>query len=391
MSNYKVVTTGSLIKKDLKDAYYLPSWPSSHLPGYRFYNDKKYRVFDCPPPSKAFTHFLFPFRNVPTAGDEVPILLDHQPPWYLKRHWKKWLPAFPTADIKTIDEGLEDDVVPIVTAGAMQAIPDDKHSVDPDVLYRLQLKSCIPEIGLPCPKHFANENAVSFPCIVKVDQSWSGRGNQLAKNKNELSGILKEIREEYGWKDTIVYQEIVEGIREVPSFQFHLHKNGEVYWIGTTCGGFKGFSWCSAVVDWDKQEYYKNLVYDQFTVPIKNYLHKQGFFGLVTFETLITDHGIYLVDVNPRVGGDTPHLLLAPYMAQLGFKHSTLNLGNTINMSAKTLVENANDINNTNEGRIIILSAADVEEGKSQFEISIFAKSPENAVMLHDKLTNTCR
>ncbi|XP_031562949.1 uncharacterized protein LOC116298577 [Actinia tenebrosa] len=217
MSNIKVVTTGSLIKKDLKDAYYLPYWPSSHLPGYKFNNDKKYRVFDCPPPSEAFMHFIFPFRNVPTAGDEVPILLDQQPPSFLRHHWKKWLPDFPTADIKTIDEGLQDHV-PIVTTGSMQVIPDNKHSVDPDVLYRVQLKSSIPEVGVTCPKHFMNVNAVSFPCLVKVDMSWSGRGNQLAKYSICISNpIDAELPKFFSYPPSIKVPELFIAVENIAS------------------------------------------------------------------------------------------------------------------------------------------------------------------------------
>jgi predicted ATP-grasp superfamily ATP-dependent carboligase len=232
----------------------------------------------------------------------------------LSNHWKEWLPDFPVADLKTVDEGLQDEV-PIVTTAAMEQIPKKKHSVDPDVLYNVQLKSSILELGVSCPKHMT-ENELTFPCIAKVDMSWSGRGNRLLKNKDEMSAVLKDIREECGWEKNIIFQELIEGIKEVPTFQFHLDKSGEIYWIGTGSGRFKGFKWTSGVVDWDTQEEYKNLVYDQFTIPIKNYLHKQGYFGLVTFEILITDHGLYLVDLNPRIGGDITYLLIAPYMAQ---------------------------------------------------------------------------
>lgn len=388
VNNNKVVTIGSLIKKDVKDAYYLPAWPSSHTRGhYRFRNDKKYRVYDCPPPSLTFNNLSFPFRNLAAAGDEVPVLLDYQPPRYLKKHWKKWLTAFPQAKLKTVDEGLKDDAL-IVTTGALQSISEKKHSVDPDVLYMVQLKSVLPEIGVPCPTRM-EENAVECPCIVKVDQSWSGRGTLMAKNKHELSAILKEIREENGWKEKIIFEKVIQGIKEVPSFQFHLHRSGEIYWIGTTCGGFTGYQWTSAVVDWDKHEYYKNLVWDDFTIPITKYLHKQGYFGLVTFEVIITDHGMYLCDLNPRVGGDTTHLLLAPFMAQsMGYTHSCLTLNNHFNVPPKTIIENANDLNNANVGRVIVTSAANDGNG-CVCDLSIYAKTLDDLKVLYEKVTHT--
>ena len=383
----KVVTIGSLIKKDLKDAYFLPSRPSTHTrEAYRFINDKKYHVYDFPPPPLHFNQRCFPFRNIPTAGDEVAVLLDFPPPKYLKRHWKKWLTAFPTANLKPIDQGLLDDV-PIVTTSALQGIPEMKHSVDPDVLYEVQLKRVIPEIGVPCPAHM-EENAVECPCVVKVDQSWSGRGTLLADNKQELSAILKEIRDENGWKESIIFQEVIQGIKEVPSFQFHLHKSGEIYWVGTTCGAFTGCNWTSCEVDWDAQDYYKNLVWDKFTLPITKYLLKKGYFGLVTFEVLITDHGMYLCDLNPRVGVDTTHLLLGPYMAQMGYTHSCLMINIKLDPPPKAIVENANDINIANVGRVIVISATSTGNG-CQCDFSIFAKTREELKVLYEKVTNS--
>ena len=224
---------------------------------------------------------------------------------------------------------------------------------------------------------------VSFPCLVKVDMSWSGNGNHLARNKNELSAILRKIRDECGWKHPVLYQELIEGIKEVPSITFYLHKSGEIYWIGTAVTP----SITSSVVDWDRQQEYHDLVYEQFTVPIKDYLHKAGFFGLFNYEVMITDHGMYLVDLNPRFSWDTTHLLSAPYMAQLGLKHSKFTIHNKTSSSAKTVVETANDINETNEGRVIITSAADLGDGNAEYESSVFAKSPEQVQALYDKLT----
>ncbi|EDO28703.1 predicted protein [Nematostella vectensis] len=176
MAANEVLTLGSLIKKDLNEAYFLPAWPSTYSSkDYRFLNDKKYRVFDYPPPSQTFLEYQFPMRNLATAGSEVPILMDRQPDKNLTAHWKKWLPAFAPATIKTIEEGLSDNV-PVVTTGAMQGMSENKHSVNPDTHYRLQLKSTIPEINVCSPPRI-NVSNLSFPCLMKIDQSWSGRGS----------------------------------------------------------------------------------------------------------------------------------------------------------------------------------------------------------------------
>ena len=234
MSSSSVVTIGSLIKKDLKEAYFLPQQPSSYFKAYRFLNDTKYRVYDSPPPEMTFVQHLYPIRNLPAAGNEVPILMEHIPPPYLEEHWRKWLPAFAKAIVKSVDEGLQDDV-PIVTTAAIECIPEAKHSIHPDILYEVQLKSTILDTGVTCPRHL-DEESISYPCAVKADMAWCGRGNQLVENENELLSTLREIRDESGWKGKIVLQEFIPGVKEVPSFQCYLHglryfaKRNETKW-----------------------------------------------------------------------------------------------------------------------------------------------------------------
>lgn len=385
-SSTNAVTIGSLIQKDLKEAYFLPQKPSSCLKGYRFFNDKKYRIYDYPATQSSFRRLMSPFYHLPAAGDEVPVLMERKPETFLKQHWKQWLPAFPSVEVKSPDEGLQDDL-PIVTRAALQGIPEDKHFVHPDILYELHLKSSILDIKAPTPRHM-DESTISYPCMVKIDMSSGGRGNRLVKNEIELSATLRHIREVCGWTGKIVFQEFFPQVKEVPSFQFYLHKSGELFWVGTTSGGFSGFKWTDGLVDWDKQDYYEKLVLEDFTKPIKNYLQKRGYFGLVTFEVVITDHAKYLVDMNPRIGDDTTHLLLARYMAlDFGLKHSAIFCYNKHNISARRLVTKANAINKKSEGTIIVLSVADADKG-CESDLSIFAQTPEEVQTLFHNLNN---
>ena len=133
MSSKNVVTIGRLIQKCLKEAYFLPQKPSSYSKGYRFLNDKKYRMYDCPPSSLNVDRLLSPFRHLPAAGNEIPIIMECHPQAYLQQHWRQWLPAFPAVVIKSLDEALRDNV-PVVTTAALQGIPEHKHSVPPDIL-----------------------------------------------------------------------------------------------------------------------------------------------------------------------------------------------------------------------------------------------------------------
>jgi len=141
-------------------------------------------------------------------------------------------------------------------------------------------------------------------------------------------------------------------------------------------------------VDWGKQEMYEHIAFEEFTLPIKNYLQERGYFGLVTYEVLITDHGKYLVDLNPRIGGDTTHLLLARHMAlDFGSKHSAIFCYNKHKTTAKKLVEKANGINKKGEGIIIVLSAVNADLGCESY-LSIFAKTSEKVRNLFHNLNN---
>lgn len=117
---------------------------------------------------------LYPFRNLAAAGNEVPILLEATPPTFLQYHWRKLLPAFPKANLKSVGEGLQNDA-PIVTTAAMECIPEAKHSIHPDIMYKVQLKSSIVEIGVSCPKHLNVGSEASTLILVWLRWIWPER------------------------------------------------------------------------------------------------------------------------------------------------------------------------------------------------------------------------
>ena len=385
-----VLTVGQLIKKDLKKAYFFPTFGSSYCKNFRFLNKNKYRIYDYPPKHLTHVEVFCPQENFCTAGNEIPVLTDHPPPEFLQQHWTKWLPVFPLANYINIDDGLKDPNIPIVTCFAFEGIPKNKHSFDPNVLYNLQLKSTIPKIGVPCPRYM-DENNVEFPCVVKADLSFCGFGTRSAYNRDELSALVQEMRENHGWRDKIIYQELLREVKQVLCSIFYLQKSGEVVWLGTNLGLFRGFEWEGLIYDWDKQDEERNLVYDDFVVPIKDYLHKHGYFGFVEFEVVVTNQGRYLVDLNVRLGGQTQHFLMAPYMASMDFNHSISKPINPIyKTSAKQLVDNANQLNEreSGRGRIVVLSVADVDDGECENMLSIFGKTRDDVEKLLQKIQN---
>lgn len=149
-------------------------------------------------------------------------------------------------------------------------------------MYKLQLKSSILEIGVPVPRHM-EEGSISFPCTIKAEMGWCGCGSQIVQDDRELATTITHMRDVCGWDGGIVFKEFIPGVKEVPSFQLHLSRSGEMFWVGTTHGKFDGLTWIAATVDWNKQEEFRDIVHEEFTIPIKNYLVKNGYYGLVTF------------------------------------------------------------------------------------------------------------
>ena len=162
----KIFTLGNLFHQDLPEAYLLPIYPSSFNPKFRFWNEKKYRIFNIPKTSNDSKRLLVPLRCCCMAGNELPILLHDLPRLFLSEHWRKWCPHFIEPVPKTIEEGIADKNI-LITLFPLEEIPTEKHAVEPEMHYHILKKSAVAESGAPYPKYYTEEN-VQFPCMIKV-------------------------------------------------------------------------------------------------------------------------------------------------------------------------------------------------------------------------------
>jgi len=333
--NGALTTISRLYKQDLEQAYLLFSLPSS----FQKRSSKILcEIYDNPPCWKVFS-----ISFISVAGDELPVLIaDQPPPEFLKQHWETWLPAsFSPATVIHVDEGMKIDGIPIVTTGAFRDIPKAKHCMDPDELQRIQSKSCIPEIGVPCPRLMDQTN-LQYPCVIKPDLGLSGNGIFKANNEDEMLSITNK----HDWKSKIIYQEYIPDIKEVRSHLFYLTKSCEIIWLGTNNPVFENqFDWRSMRYDWNLQGEQRNIDYEEFVIPTANYLHQNGYFGVVNIEIIVSEVGRYLVDLNVRLGGETAHHLVAPHMASKGLTFSCLIETIENNKSPKEFVETVNRLN----------------------------------------------
>ena len=167
---------------------------------------------------------------------------------------------------------------------------------------------------------------------------------------------------------------------------FYVGKSGRIRLFGIQECTMSNFRHIGGYIDWNKHEQYKQQLYGKFVVPVSNYLHKKGYFGIVGLDIIRSPRGDYLVDMNPRINGSTPVMILSHHMMELGFSHSRFDIVNTYNMTSKQLVERANSINEkTGSARVIILAVAD--EGKRcRASVAAFSDSKEMVDSLQDQL-----
>ena len=135
---YKVHSYSQLIVKDLDKAYFLPYLRSSYCKGSRLYDDNKYMYFDYAKKDTKESDLMRPIRHLATIGDAIPSLSDIKPDALQSNHWKKWLPVFPAAKVKPVEDGFADDI-PVVTTGPLQSLPAMTHVIDPDLHNELQI------------------------------------------------------------------------------------------------------------------------------------------------------------------------------------------------------------------------------------------------------------
>ena len=96
------------------------------------------------------------------------------------------------------------------------------------------------------------EGNIDFPCMVKVDQSSAGRGNSLVHNSQERKEIVVEISDKCFWTGKYILQE-------------YIPESGDVHWLGNLTGTIsKDLKWVAGMDDWNKQEFLKKAVNEEF-------------------------------------------------------------------------------------------------------------------------------
>jgi hypothetical protein len=291
------------LNKRCMDVVMLYESPSSSSHETSFFNSQVYKFHDFPPAPVVCKAVVVPCRYSLMNGSTYPSYLRDAPPEGLIDHWKRTVPGF---------------VVPTF----VQEIPNDAqvyaylpvehishHVNDPHVHYHLAGKDALNLITLKTTRLLANTQD-KRPCICKTTHSMGSRGIFVIRTDQDEHDF-NQFLEESG-NPTFVVTEFIEVARNV-ACHFFIHPTGEVTWFGSNENRrMPNGNWSTdSTIVMDDQDYLRHLQLP-FVEDVVCYCRALGFWGFCGIDVLFDGAGKgYLVDVNPRVTGSCPAIMLA--------------------------------------------------------------------------------
>ncbi|EDO35262.1 predicted protein [Nematostella vectensis] len=378
----QTVTISGLFAQDVPNGYLFPEYPSSFQKNAASFNDEKYFIHDFPAPPVMYLDYLRPIRVCPVLGNDIPILLRREPSIPLQTHWRKWVPDYQEPDIRVYSKENTGDA-PLIMVFPHQNISREKHALDPDLHYELLSKETVQELGAPCPKHLSLSDYTT-PCMLKATHGLFCYGTYMAKNEEEAQEALRELTEEMCCERPVV-TEVIPEVTGNYCVQFYLHRNGDTHWVGVSRQIIgESLSWGGGVVDAREQQRLKDLLI-KTVMPVKEYLYKKKFFGFVGMDILTNKDGQFVIDLNPRINGSTPLLMMSPVMAEKGFPVGVMLSNCRFPFDVKKLVSVVDELNSTGKALVVILGAENGEWGCEGY-ICVFAVDEMEAKEVHEKL-----
>jgi hypothetical protein len=211
-------------------------------------------------------------------------------------------------------------------------------------------------------------------------------GNYVTRNREEFEKTSKMVKDRFGSDSDYVISEYIQDVQSTLDCGFYVTKSGRIINMGVQECILENFSSDGGTIDWDKQEQYKERLYDKFVVPVAAYLHKKGFFGVVGIDIVTSPGGDYMVDLNPRINGNSAYLMLAGSMAKFGHSKSFFTICSSFDGTSEQLVKKANSINERKDGGRVIIMAATDDGDKCHASVSVFGDTMELVRSLYSQL-----
>ena len=348
--------------------------PSSSGKDTSFHNADKYRIHDFPPTPYEYKVILRPIRYSVMNGSTHPAFLVHDCPAKLIEHWGKVIPNFcPPTFVNSISpNGKVNAYLP------MEAVPCHLHINNPDIHYFLAGKDAINLMTDKATKLFPNTEDIR-PCVAKVTHAMGSLGIFVIQNDNDEEKFFDFV--EKTENPSYVITSFVEIVKNL-SCHFFIHPNGDIIWFGSSENLLlPNGTWSSdSTIEMCRQQELKDIM-APFTVDVVEYCLSRGFWGFAGIDVLIGPDGTgYVVDVNPRVTGTMPALMVAQQIHnELG-----LNVGKFRKSSkyafaglAEELLCLVDEFNSIHHGHciIVVFSLFEVSIEQTQCNMAVFGES----------------
>jgi hypothetical protein len=291
------------LNKDNDEVVMLFEAPSSSSEGSSFFNSNVYKFHDYPPACNEYKMALGPCRYSMMNGSAYPSYLHSgSPPLGLLEHWEATIPGFRRPSfVSEIPDSAQ--VYAYLPCESVK-----RHLNDPSIHYHLAGKDALVLMTKKTTKMLPNTRDVR-PCVAKTTHSMASKGIFIIRNDEDEVEFQSYLQE--SGNPTFVVTEYVEIERNAAS-HFFIHPNGDV----TVFGCNENYqrqdgSWSmDSYLIMNDQVHLKEIQLP-FIKDIAQYCNSLGFWGFCGIDVLFDKSGQgFCVDVNPRVTGSCPALMV---------------------------------------------------------------------------------
>ncbi|GKY91393.1 hypothetical protein MPSEU_000111600 [Mayamaea pseudoterrestris] len=351
--------------------------PSTASDTSSFFNSQSWAFHDYPPSSNAYKTMLGPCRYSLMNGTAFPTYLQAGTPTTgLLEHWIETVPGFETP---TFVSEIPADDLNVAVYAYLPTESIKNHMNDPYVHYHLAGKDALHLMTTKTTKLMATTK--QRPCIAKVTHSMASKGIFIIRN-DEDEREFEEFLETSG-NPPYVVTALVDIDRNVACHCF-VHPNGEVTFFGSN-ENYKreDGSWSMDSYLMMRDQALLQEIQLPFVEDVAKYCHSLGYWGFCGVDVLFDGTGQgYLVDVNPRVTGSCPSLMVGQLLQdKYGFDFGLFRRNGNITYqgSAAELFAEVKAFNVEHEGscQVVLFGAYEEAPDNTKVNIGIYSHSIE--------------
>ena len=366
-----------LYASDVPDAVLLAEYPSSNSDQTRFQNRVRFIIHDpYPPPRRELLKILGPHHLMCGWGGQINVSSEVRLPDVILQHWKHVFGADGCPTWQAYDPDAR-----YVTLFPHESIPADRQVVEPNANYAVHSKEVIAKIDCPQARVLSS---IKPPCIVKLSHGYAGLGNFCIREVADEVEMRQQL--DRHWPNAVVVvNSIIEDIAGDYGVQFYLGRDGSMVWLGVTQQHFDTETrWCGGSFSASLQDQLFEDV-GQIVESTGRHLHESGYFGLVGVDVLCNDRGEhFLVDVNPRLTGISPFLMVSRIFRGQGLPEGIYRASVRFPGSLAELVAVAE---RTTDARVVVLSAYEEAGGtKTVCHLSASSNSQQSCCDVLDRI-----